>query len=95
MPPGPRALDTAAYDDLYPTIEAEPEFAVENAERRLEVSFGPGFTCAQVYAPADADFICFEPMTAPTDALVTGTDLRFVEPGGSFTATFRIDVLSL
>ena len=95
VPPGPRALDTAAYDDLYPTIEAEPEFAVENAERRLEVSFGPGFTCAQVYAPADADFICFEPMTAPTDALVTGTDLRFVEPGGSFTATFRIDVLSL
>ena len=95
VPPGPRALDTAAYDDLYPTIEAEPEFAVENAERRLEVSFGPGFTCAQVYAPADADFICFEPMTAPTDALVTGTDLRVVEPGGSFTATFRIDVLSL
>jgi galactose mutarotase-like enzyme len=94
-PPGPRALDTAAYDDLYPTIEAEPEFAVENAERRLEVSFGQSFTCAQVYAPADADFICFEPMTAPTDALVTGADLRFVEPGGSFTATFRIDVLSL
>jgi hypothetical protein len=95
VPPGPRALDTAAYDDLYPTIEAEPEFAVENAERRLEVSFGQHFSCAQVYAPADADFICFEPMTAPTDALVTGTDLRFVEPGGSFTASFRIDVLSL
>jgi galactose mutarotase-like enzyme len=95
VPPGPRALDSAAYDDLYPTIEAEPEFAVEHAERRLEVSFGPSFSCAQVYAPADADFICFEPMTAPTNALVTGTDLRLVEPGGSFTATFRIDVLDV
>jgi hypothetical protein len=34
-------------------------------------------------------------MTAPTNALVTGHDLRVVEPGSSFTATFRIDVLSL
>lgn len=94
-PPGPRALGDAAYDDLYPTIEPEPEFAVENAERRLEVSFGPTFPCAQVYAPADADFICFEPMTAPTDALTTGDGLRLVEPGGSFTGTFRIDVLGV
>ena len=93
-PPGPRALETAAYDDLYPTLEDEPEFAVENGERRLEVSFGPTFPCAQVYAPADADFICFEPMTAPTDALRTGNGLRLVEPGGVFTATFRIDIQS-
>lgn len=93
--PGPRALGDAAYDDLFPTLEPEPEFSVENAERRLEVSFGAGFTCAQVYAPADADFICFEPMTAPTNALATGDDLRVVEPGGSFTAAFRIDVLGV
>lgn len=93
--PGQRALETAAYDDLYPTLEPEPEFAVETTARRLEVTFGSGFPCAQVYAPADADFICFEPMTAPTNALVTGTDLRLVEPGGSFTATFRIDVLGV
>jgi galactose mutarotase-like enzyme len=94
-PSGPRALADAAYDDLYPTLEVEPEFAVETATRRLEVSFGAGFPCAQVYAPADADFICFEPMTAPTDALATGHDLRLVEPGGSFTAAFRIDVLGV
>ena len=92
-PPGPRALESAAYDDLYPTLEPEPEFAVETGERRLEVSFGPTFPCAQVYAPADADFVCFEPMTAPTNALVTGDGLRLVDPGGSFTATFRIDIL--
>ncbi|MGI9188011.1 MAG: aldose 1-epimerase [Gaiellales bacterium] len=93
--PGPRLLDDAAYDDLYPSLEAEPEFAVETSERRLDVSFGPTFPCAQVYAPADADFICFEPMTAPTDALRSGDGLRLVEPGGSFTGTFRIDVLGV
>lgn len=95
VPSGPRALADAAYDDLYPTLEPEPEFAVETATRRLEVSFGPTFPYAQVYAPTAADFICFEPMTAPTDALVTGDGLRLVEPGGSFTATFRIDVLGI
>ena len=94
-PPGPRALADAAYDDLYPTLEPEPEFAVETVSRRLEVSFGPTFTCGQVYAPAEADFICFEPMTAPTDALTTGDGLRLIEPGASFTATFRIDVLGV
>jgi galactose mutarotase-like enzyme len=92
-PAGPRLLGDAAYDDLYPVLEAEPEFAVETAQRRLEVSFGPSFPCGQVYAPADADFICFEPMTAPTDALSTGSGLRIIAPGASFAASFRLDVL--
>ena len=56
----------------------------------LEVAFGPGYPCAQVYAPADADFICFEPMTAPTDALATGDGLRRVAPGDVFSATFTL-----
>lgn len=94
-PAGPRLLGDAAYDDLYPVLEAEPEFAVETAQRRLEVSFGPSFPCGQVYAPADADFICFEPMTAPTDALSTGTGLRIIAPGASFAASFRLDVLGV
>ena len=37
-------------------------------------------------------YICFEPMTAPTDALVSGTGLRFVSPGASFSARFRMRV---
>jgi hypothetical protein len=31
-------------------------------------------------------------MTAPTDALRSGTDLELVEPGDSFTAEFAIRV---
>ena len=40
--------------------------------RQIEVSFGQGFPYAQVYAPDDDDVIAFEPMTAPTNALVSG-----------------------
>ena len=36
------------------------------------------------------EFIRFEPMTAPTNALDSGDGLIVVEPGGSYRAAFRI-----
>jgi hypothetical protein len=45
-----------------------------------------------VYAPLDADVVSLEPMTAVTNALVTGDDLPVVAPGGSFRAAFAVDV---
>ena len=45
------------------------------AETTLTVTFEEGFDCAQVYAPPGHDYICFEPMTAPTDALNSGQGL--------------------
>jgi aldose 1-epimerase len=45
-----------------------------------------------VFAPSAADVISFEPMTAPTNALVTGDRLVLLQPGGSYTATFSITV---
>jgi galactose mutarotase-like enzyme len=38
--------------------------------------------------------IAFEPMTAPTNALVSGRDLTLLEPGESYEATFSITVAS-
>lgn len=90
--PGAHLLGDAAYDDLFPALEPDPVFVVRTRELVLEVAFGPGYPCAQVYAPADADVICFEPMTAPTDALTSGDGLRHADPGSVFTAAFRIDV---
>lgn len=60
--------------------------------RCVSVDFLEGFPYAQIYAPPDHDHISLEPMTAPTNALVSGEDLRLVEPGGRFTAVFRIRV---
>ena len=61
--------------------------------RRIELCVGPGFRFAQVYAPSDDDVVAFEPMTAPTNALVTGgPDLALVEPGGRYKAIFSITV---
>ncbi len=44
---------------------------------------------SQVFAPAAADFVCLEPMTAPVNALVDG-GYPLVSPGKSFTAQFEL-----
>jgi galactose mutarotase-like enzyme len=57
------------------------------------VAFDGGYPYAQVYAPGDDDVIAFEPMTAPTNALVSGgTDLFLLAPGESHRASFSITV---
>ena len=86
----PRPLGDEEYDDLFPELAEPAVFAVEGG-RRIEVAFEEGYPVAQVYAPPDQDFICFEPM-APTSALASGDGLRHAEPGATFSAAFSIDV---
>jgi galactose mutarotase-like enzyme len=43
-----------------------------------------------VYAPPGKEFICFEPMTGPTDALNSGQGLRVLEPGERHRARFTV-----
>jgi aldose 1-epimerase len=69
-----------------------PVFSVVGDGRRIELELLDGYSHAQVYSPAGESFICFEPMTSPTNALRSGDGLRMVEPGGTFTAAFRIAV---
>jgi aldose 1-epimerase len=88
-------LDERSFDDGYASLEPGRPFAVEKAGRRLEVRFDERFPFAQVYSPPGAEFICFEPMTAPTNALSTGNDLPTVEAGGSFSATWTVSVTDL
>ena len=50
-----------------------------------------GYRYAQVFAPSDDDVIAFEPMTAPTNALVDGgAELPVLAPGESYQAGFAI-----
>jgi aldose 1-epimerase len=51
-----------------------------------------GYPYAQVFAPKDQDYLAFEPMTAPANALTTGRGFRLVKPWARFRAVFRIRV---
>ena len=65
---------------------------LQGGGRRVEVAFEAGFPYAQIFAPADADIVCFEPMTAAADALRHSPDA--VAPGESFAARFSVSVSS-
>jgi aldose 1-epimerase len=92
VPAGPLASRT--FDDEFAAPDAAAPFALAGGGRRIEVSLGAGFPFSQVYAPADDDVVAFEPMTAPTNALVSGGDLKLLEPGESYEAAFSITVTS-
>ena len=87
-----RTLGQRVFDDGYDALGPEPEFRVSGGGRSLSVCFLSGYSIAQVFAPCDQDFICFEPMTAPTNALVTGRRLRSINPGRRFYAAFEVCV---
>jgi aldose 1-epimerase len=91
VPGGP--LGSRTFDDAYTAPAGGGPFALTGGGRRIEVSFLDGYPYAQVYAPSDDDVVAFEPMTAPTNALVAGgPDLRLLVPGDCHRATFSITV---
>ncbi len=83
-------LGSRTFDDEF-TAPDQP-FSLAGGGRRIEVSFDRGYPYAQVYAPDDDDVIAFEPMTAPTNTLVSGQDLKLLEPGERYEASFSIKV---
>jgi galactose mutarotase-like enzyme len=86
-------LGNRVFDDMFDELADRPEFVLAGGGHRIAVRFEAGYPVAQIYAPPDQDVICFEPMTAPTNALVTGGPaLARVEPGDEYTARFSITV---
>jgi aldose 1-epimerase len=83
-------LGGRTFDDLY-ALGPERTLGVEAGGRRLLVDGGDGYRHAQVFAPPGGEFVCLEPMIAPTNALGAGT-CPLVEPGGAFTARFAVRV---
>jgi galactose mutarotase-like enzyme len=79
-------------DDGFDELAVPAEFDAASGDVTMRVEFLEGYPYAQVYAPADQDFICFEPMTAPTNALVSGDALQLVRPGERCRAAFRISI---
>jgi galactose mutarotase-like enzyme len=97
LPVAPHEIDgplaERTFDDGYPDLRGErPEFVLADERRRIALTHVSGYPVAQVYAPEASQFICYEPMTAPVDALISGQDLGWVQPGDEFEAIFTISV---
>jgi galactose mutarotase-like enzyme len=88
--PGP--LGDRVFDDGYVGVDDGTVFSVSGGGRHLMLSFNSGYPAAVVWRPEGGQFICIEPMTAQTNALVSGAGLESAQPGESFTATFSLTV---
>jgi galactose mutarotase-like enzyme len=89
------SLGERTFDDPFLAPPGGEAFALSGGGRRLELRMGGGYRFAQVYAPSDTDAVAFEPMTAPTNALLDGgPDLPLLPPGEVFEAEFGISISS-
>lgn len=95
QPARAEALRDNAFDDAYDQVTEGSVFAVSGGGRRIEVHFEHGYPAAQIFAPPVDDpakaIVCFEPMTAPTDALRRG-GYRCARPGEPAVTQFSIRV---
>jgi aldose 1-epimerase len=78
------------FDDLY-ELGATRQMSVAGGGRRLTLDLVDGYHYAQVFVPPDRDTVSLEPMTSPTNALVTG-GCPVARPGWPYTATFTLQV---
>lgn len=95
QPAREEALRDKAFDDAYDQVAEGSVFSVSGGGRRIEVHFEHGYPAAQIFAPPVDDptkaIVCFEPMTAPTDALRRG-GYRCALPGEPAVTQFSIRV---
>jgi len=97
--PDPLPLAGVALDDVFGDLVRDASnratFSVEGAHEKISVIYGPKYTVAVVYAPAGRQFICFEPMSAITDAFNLAhagvyKELQSIPPGGVWRESFWI-----
>nr|WP_321477150.1 aldose 1-epimerase [uncultured Paludibaculum sp.] len=95
----PLALQGVVLDDVFDGLvrdaDGKSRFWVQGKKQRVTVEYGPKFGVAVVYAPRGRGFICFEPMTGPTNAFNAAHDgwykgLQTVAPGGLWSESFRV-----
>jgi len=86
-------LGARTFDDGYETLAPDSAFRLEGGGRRIRVRLAGGYRAAQVFAPEAAAVAALEPMTAPTNALVSGRGLRLAQPGAAFGASFSVEVV--
>ena len=84
------------FTGLTPSADGRAYFWVQGRTERITVTYGPKYPVAVVYAPSGREFICFEPMSAVTNAFnlahagVYG-ELQSIPPGGQWRESFWIE----
>ena len=83
------------FTDLVRDGEGHATFSFEAGSRKIQVIYGRQYQVGLVFAPPGKDFVCFEPMTAITNALNLAhegkyNDLKSVPPNGAWSESFWI-----
>lgn len=83
------------FTDLVQDNSGRATFSLEAGPKKIQVVYGPKYPVAVVYAPPGKEFVCFEPMTAITNALNLAhegkySDLKSVAPNGTWNESFWI-----
>jgi galactose mutarotase-like enzyme len=99
LPTGERAerpaedepLAQRVLDDSF-SVDEDARFTLAGGGREIVAEWTGGYRFAQVFAPAELDVVCLEPMMAPVAALSTGDELPLCAPGATASAGFRIRV---
>jgi aldose 1-epimerase len=85
-------LAQSSWDDAFDGLLQPPKFGVAGGDMHMTVTFRSGYDFAQVFAPPDQQCICFEPMTAASNALNSGDGLRIIAPGGEHRSEFTVAI---
>jgi aldose 1-epimerase len=95
----PQPLQGMQFDDVFGELirdeDGKARFWFEGRRERVTVAYGPKYTVAVVYSPEKSDFLCFEPMSAVTNAFNLAQngiykELQSVRPGGEWRESFWI-----
>lgn len=92
--PDPFLLEGAELDSVFTGLTGNP-FTLQGRRQRIEVRFGPKYPVAIVYAPRGRAFVCFEPMSALTNAFNldyagVAAELQHILPGSTWRESFWI-----
>jgi len=95
----PLSLGGTQLDDVFGGLTrgagGRAVFSVEGKRQKITVEYGPRYTVGVAYAPPGRNFICFEPMTGPTNAFNLAhqgiyKELQTVPAGGRWSESFWV-----
>lgn len=92
-PPPSGVLGGEFLDDVFLDVAEGAEVSVRAGSRGATVRYVSGYPVGVLFAPLDAEVVCIEPMTAPTDPFSGRFPLRTAAAGETVRAVFEIEAL--